>query len=133
MIANKLGCNPNNYDLMYKGRLLPPRVTLASLNMVTHSILYLIKIPQDLVWISIYTPNCGMVSFQIKKLQTVGYARAVVGSMINSRVDEAGLLLAGKALEDSRTLASYCIDDHTVLQLIYPFQVSLKLYKARTI
>ncbi|XP_021722001.1 polyubiquitin-like [Chenopodium quinoa] len=133
MIANKLGCNPHSYDLMYEGRLLLPRASLGIIDINTNSTLLLVEIPQDLVWISVYTPNNGKVYFQIRKLHTVAYTKVVIGSMINSRVDGAGLLLDGNALEDSRSLASYCIENQTVLHLIYPFQVSLKMYLGSTI
>uniref|UniRef100_A0A803LMN7 Ubiquitin-like domain-containing protein n=1 Tax=Chenopodium quinoa TaxID=63459 RepID=A0A803LMN7_CHEQI len=77
MIANKLGCYPYSYDLMHNGRLLPPRATLDILDIDTNSTLFLVDIPQDLVWISVYTPNNGKLFFQLRKLQTVGYAKLI--------------------------------------------------------
>ncbi|KMT16587.1 hypothetical protein BVRB_3g048750 [Beta vulgaris subsp. vulgaris] len=133
MIVSRMQVTPDDYDLMHDGQFLGTHETLESLKIESNSILYLICHPREVIWVAIFTPTCGVIPIQVKKLQTVGDAKTLIGSMMSLEVEHAKLLFNGKVLEDSRSFASYNMNGNTILELVYPFQVFVKTWDGKII
>ncbi|KAJ7954684.1 polyubiquitin-like [Quillaja saponaria] len=80
------------------------------------------------------TPSGEIVKLVVKLLFTAHDVKAMVGSMISVSVSGWKLVLAGKQLEDCRTLAYYDIREGFVLKMLpSEIQVFVKTWSGKTI
>ncbi|XP_038718888.1 polyubiquitin-B-like [Tripterygium wilfordii] len=134
MIHAKEGFQPDQFTLVYDGKLLEDDRTLASLNVRTESTLYLIFCPKDVLSIFVKTTTGEIVKLEIKAQFTVRDIKEIIGSMIGVSVIDQDLCFGGERLENCKTLAFYNIFEESTLE-IQPlsFQIFVKPQSGNTV
>ncbi|KAI4318057.1 hypothetical protein L6164_025866 [Bauhinia variegata] len=125
---------PDRVSLIYKGKILKEESTLAYLQVPSDSIIYLVTIPNEDFSVYVKEQNGDTTKLEVKAAFTIQAVKAMVGIMTDKRESEWRLALAGKQLEEHRSLAYYGIKEGTTLDM-YPrkFQVFVKTWNGRTV
>ncbi|XP_038722256.1 polyubiquitin-B-like [Tripterygium wilfordii] len=134
LIHAKEGFRPDQFTLVYDGKLLDDDRTLASLNMRNESTLYLIFCPKDVLSIFVKAPTGEIVKLEIKAQFTVRDIKEVIASMIGVPVIDQDLYFSGERLENCKTLAFYNIFEESALEIRPPsFQIFVKPWSGNSI
>lgn len=134
MIQATEGIHLDGYTLFYGGKLLENSWTLASLDIKGEAILNLVFNPRDVLSLSVKLPNGETFKTDVKILYTVLDVKEIIGSMVGLPFSDHNLVYGGKQLEDSLTLASYNIDEESILEIVPPgFQIFVKLWSGKTV
>ncbi|KAF3963394.1 hypothetical protein CMV_012214 [Castanea mollissima] len=134
IIQAKEGIPSDRYTLIYDGKLLEDNGILASLNISNESTLHLVVNPKDVIQIYVGVGTEEIVKLEVKLLFTIREVNAIIGGMIGVPVDDWDLVYAGNKLTGCKTLASYGIEEGTVLKM-FPamIQIFVKTWSGKTI
>ncbi|KAL6189432.1 hypothetical protein ACLB2K_040821 [Fragaria x ananassa] len=128
MIQAKEKIHPDQFTLVYDGKLLEDDMTLAALHMKNESTLYMVSAPKDFLSISVKAPSRETFKFKVKPLFTVRDVKTIVESYTGCSVSDHILIYSGNELEDLKTLAFYDVKDESVLEISPPpFQIFVKV------
>ncbi|KAL3726944.1 hypothetical protein ACJRO7_031792 [Eucalyptus globulus] len=135
VIQAKEGIPPNEFDLVFGGKVLAEDRTLASLDLLQEPTFHLVFHPKDDVSVFV-DMSSRRVTLGAKFWYTVRDLKAIVGTMMSAEVMSLQMVYQGKQLEDHKTLACYDIADGSVLQLVSPyapFQIFVKCRNGKTL
>lgn len=134
MIQAKEKIQPDQFTLIYDGKLLEENMTLASLHIKNESTLFMVSAPKDILSISVKAPSGETFKFKVKPLFTVRDVKTVVESYTGCSVSDHNLIYSGNELEDLKTLAFYDIGDESVLEVSpVSFQIFVKVCDGKLI
>lgn len=130
LIQLKKGILPEQYSLFFRGKLLEDNKTLASLDIQSESVLFLVFNPRDVMSVSVKMPSGEILKLEVKALHTVHDVRAIIQSMVGVAASNQNLTYEGRQVEDSKTLACYNIKENSLLEMLplpsLPFQIFVK-------
>ncbi|KAI6693576.1 hypothetical protein NL676_021286 [Syzygium grande] len=135
MIQAKEGIRPDEFTLVFGGKVLVEDRTLASLDLLPEPTFHLVYHPKDDVSVIVDTSS-RRVTLGAKSWYTVRDVKAIVGAMMSAQVMSSDMVYQGRQLEDHATLACYNIADGSVLQLVSPsapFQIFVKCWNDKTV
>ncbi|XP_030463950.1 uncharacterized protein LOC115683547 [Syzygium oleosum] len=119
MIQAKEGIRPDEFTLVFGGKVLAEDRTLASLDLLPEPTFHLVYLPKDDVSIIVDTSS-RKVTLGAKSWYTVRDVKAIVGAMMSAQVMSSHMVYQGRKLEDHATLACYNVADGSVLELVSP-------------
>ncbi|KAF7145681.1 hypothetical protein RHSIM_Rhsim04G0171400 [Rhododendron simsii] len=126
--------NAKQSEVEANGKLLEENRTLASLNIQSESILYLVFNPRDVMSVSVKMPNGEILKPEVKVLHTIRDVKAVIRSFVCFvDIDEQNLTYTGKLLENSKTLAYYDIKENSLIEMLpFTYQIFLMDFDGKT-
>jgi ubiquitin C len=125
IIQAKEGIQSDQYTLIHNGKVLEDERILSSLNIPNETIFHLVFNPKDVLPIFVRTLAGEMLKLEVKVLFTICDVKTIVESMTDVLNIDWDLIYAGKKLEDCKTLASYDIQDETILEM---FPALIQIY-----
>ena len=108
-IQDKVGYHPDEQQLIFDGKKLEDYYTLSHYNIHNESTLHLIPIIR--IYIKIWTGN--VIALKVKASDTVEKVKVKIQNIEGISPNRQILIFAGIELEDSRSLASYNMQDNS--------------------
>ncbi|KAK6914120.1 WRC domain [Dillenia turbinata] len=110
-IAAKEGIEPDQYSLMYAGKILDNDMILDSaVDLLQKATLLMVTNPGDKISVLVKTLEKGTAEVEVMLLHTVNDVKALVGCLSGLAVRDYDLIYSGVVLDGIKTLASYSLD-----------------------
>ncbi|XP_077250761.1 polyubiquitin-like isoform X2 [Tasmannia lanceolata] len=134
-IQKKEGIPSEQQTVIYAGRSLEDRQTLASYNIPMESTLHIFIRPREEMQIFIEMPTRERILLDVKTWYTVQYIKDMIESMVDVPSNQQTLVHSGKQLQDHQTLLEYNIEREATLYMVPPvmMQVFVKTCSGKTI
>ncbi|XP_019181362.1 PREDICTED: uncharacterized protein LOC109176376 [Ipomoea nil] len=117
----------DEFNLVYRGRVLEEEKTVAFLGITNGSRLYVVLNPRDVLQVSVKMLSGETVKIQARVLHTILDVRSFVESIVGYLVGD--LSYGGMRLEDSKTISYYEIKDKSILLVLPPTTKVFRLTK----
>ena len=116
IIGGMIGVPVNDWDLVYAGNNLTGCKTLASYGIKEGTVLTMFP---AMIHIFVKTWSGKTITFYVQHHYTIRNVKDRIFQKLRIRCDFQNILFAGKMLEDNRDLASYGVQMHSTLSMVF--------------
>jgi ubiquitin C len=127
-IASKEGIPADQQRLIFAGKQLEPKATLADYNVQKESTIYLVLRLKGGMQIFVKTLTGKCLTLTVESENTIEDIKAKIADKEGIPADEQRLIFAGKQLENGRTLADYNISKESTIHLVLRLRGGIQIF-----